>query len=106
KRGGRLYLRSRDRDHRRARHVPTKQDERQPKQRVAELRAAIEDANHRYYVLDDPSIPDAEYDSLMRELEAVEAAHPELATPDSPTRRVGARASGGFAQVEHALPML
>jgi DNA ligase (NAD+) len=73
---------------------------------AARLRAAIDDANYRYYVLDDPSIPDAEYDRLMRELEALEAAHPELATPDSPTRHVGARASGGFAQVEHALPML
>ncbi|WIG55423.1 MAG: DNA ligase (NAD(+)) [Rhodanobacteraceae bacterium] len=73
---------------------------------AAALRSAIDDANHRYYVLDDPSIPDAEYDHLMRELEALEAAHPELATPDSPTRRVGARARGGFAQVEHALPML
>jgi len=86
--------------------VPTKQDERQPKQRVAELRAAIEDANHRYYVLDDPSISDAEYDSLMRELEALEDAHPGLATPDSPTRRIGARATGGFAEVRHAIPML
>jgi DNA ligase (NAD+) len=73
---------------------------------AAALRSAIDDANHRYYVLDDPSIPDAEYDRLMRELEALEAAHPELATPDSPTRRVGVRASGGFAQVQHALPML
>lgn len=75
-------------------------------QRAASLRAAIEDANHRYYVLDDPSIPDAEYDELMRELEELEARHPELATPDSPTRRVGARATGGFAEVRHALPML
>jgi len=73
---------------------------------AAALRSAIDDANHRYYVLDDPSIPDAEYDRLMRELEALEAAHPELATPDSPTRHVGARASGGFAEVQHALPML
>ncbi len=73
---------------------------------AAALRSAIDDANHRYYVLDDPSIADAEYDRLMRELEALESEHPELATPDSPTRRVGARASGGFAQVEHALPML
>jgi DNA ligase (NAD+) len=73
---------------------------------AAKLRGALEDANHRYYVLDDPSIPDAEYDRLMRELEELEAAHPELATPDSPTRRVGARASGGFAQVEHVRPML
>src|SRR5690606_3449281 len=56
--------------------------------RAAELRARIEDANHRYYVLDDPSIPDAEYDALMRELEALELAHPELASADSPTRTV------------------
>lgn len=74
--------------------------------RAAELRARIEQANYRYHVLDDPEIPDAEYDRLMRELESLEAAHPALATPDSPTRRVGARASGGFAEVRHALPML
>ncbi len=86
--------------------MPTKQDGRPPKQRVAGLRAAIEDANYRYYVLDDPDISDAEYDSLMRELEALEDAHPELATPDSPTRRVGARATGGFAEVRHAMAML
>ncbi|HJP97204.1 MAG TPA: NAD-dependent DNA ligase LigA [Rhodanobacteraceae bacterium] len=86
--------------------MPTKQDERQPKQRVAALRAAIEDANHRYYVLDDPAIPDAEYDGLMREMEALEDAHPELSTSDSPTRRVGARAAGGFAEVQHSIPML
>jgi len=77
-----------------------------PNGRAAALRRQIEDANYRYYVLDDPSIPDAEYDRVMRELEGLEAAHPELASPDSPTRRVGARASGGFAQVQHALPML
>ena len=70
------------------------------------LREAIEQANYRYHVLDDPQIPDAEYDRLMRELEALEAEHPALATPDSPTRRVGARAKGGFAEVRHALPML
>ncbi|MBN8736049.1 MAG: NAD-dependent DNA ligase LigA [Xanthomonadales bacterium] len=75
-------------------------------QRAATLRDAIDDANYRYYVLDDPSIPDAEYDRLMRELEALEAAHPELATPDSPTRRVGARPASGFAEVRHAIPML
>ena len=73
---------------------------------AATLRSAIDDANYRYYVLDDPSIPDAEYDRLMRELEALEAAHPELATPDSPTRRVGARPASGFAEVRHAIPML
>ncbi|MEO6967429.1 MAG: NAD-dependent DNA ligase LigA [Rhodanobacteraceae bacterium] len=77
-----------------------------PSVHAARLRAQIEDANHRYHVLDDPAIPDAEYDALLRELEALEEAHPELATMDSPTRRVGARASGGFTQVRHALPML
>ncbi|MBU6417579.1 MAG: NAD-dependent DNA ligase LigA [Xanthomonadaceae bacterium] len=70
------------------------------------LRGAIDDANYRYYVLDDPSIPDAEYDRLMRELEALEAAHPELAAPDSPTRHVGARPASGFVEVRHAIPML
>lgn len=77
-----------------------------PAVRAAELRRLIDDANHRYHVLDDPAIPDAEYDRLMRELEALEAAHPELATPDSPTRRVGAAPSGAFAEVRHAVPML
>jgi DNA ligase (NAD+) len=70
------------------------------------LRTRIEHANYRYFVLDDPDIPDAEYDRLLRELEALEKGHPELATSDSPTRRVGARAVGGFAEVRHALPML
>jgi DNA ligase (NAD+) len=74
--------------------------------RAAELCERIEQANHRYYVLDDPDITDAEYDRLMRELEALEEVHPELAVADSPTRRVGARARGGFAEVRHALPML
>ncbi len=74
--------------------------------RAAELRRLVEHANYRYHVLDDPDISDAEYDRLMRELEAIETAHPTLATTDSPTRRVGARASGGFAEVRHALPML
>jgi len=77
-----------------------------PATRAHALREAIEQANYRYHVLDDPQIPDAEYDRLMRELEALEAEHPALATPDSPTRRVGARAKGGFAEVRHALPML
>jgi DNA ligase (NAD+) len=77
-----------------------------PAQRAQELRERIDQANYRYHVLDDPEITDAEYDALMRELEALETAHQELATPDSPTRRVGARAQGGFAEVRHALPML
>jgi DNA ligase (NAD+) len=77
-----------------------------PATRIAELRRRIEDANHRYHVLDDPSIPDAEYDRLMRELEALEAAHPELADPSSPTRRVGNAPSSAFAEVRHEIPML
>ncbi|MDE2270970.1 MAG: NAD-dependent DNA ligase LigA [Xanthomonadaceae bacterium] len=75
-------------------------------QRAATLRDAIDDANYRYYVLDNPAIPDAEYDRLMRELEALESDHPELATPDSPTNRVGAKPVAGFAEVRHAIPML
>ncbi|HET6587374.1 MAG TPA: NAD-dependent DNA ligase LigA [Oleiagrimonas sp.] len=75
-------------------------------QHAAELRMQLDDASYRYHVLDDPHIPDAEYDRLLRELEALEAEYPILATDDSPTRRVGARASGGFAEVRHELPML
>ncbi len=74
--------------------------------RARELRGKLEDANYRYHVLDEPTIADADYDRLMRELEALEAAHPELATPDSPTRRVGAAPSGGFAPVRHEVRML
>ena len=77
-----------------------------PQARAVDLRAHIEQANYRYHVLDDPEITDAEYDRLMRALEVLEAAHPELATPHSPTRKVGARAQGGFAEVRHAIPML
>jgi DNA ligase (NAD+) len=76
------------------------------RERAAELREKIERANHQYHVLDDPEITDAEYDQAIRELESLEEAYPELATPDSPTRRVGARASGGFAEVRHVIPML
>jgi DNA ligase (NAD+) len=77
-----------------------------PTARIIQLRRQLEDANHRYYVLDDPSIPDAEYDALLRELEALEAAHPDLASDDSPTRTVGTRPEGGFPEVSHAIPML
>ena len=75
-------------------------------QRVRELREEIAEHNHRYYVLNDPSVPDAEYDRLMRELESLERSHPELVDPDSPTQRVGARAAEGFETVEHEVPML
>lgn len=74
--------------------------------RATALRVAIEQANYRYHVLDDPELTDADYDRLMRELEALEAAHPALASASSPTRTVGARAHGGFAEVRHAIPML
>ena len=75
-------------------------------QRHADLVARIREANHRYYVLDDPHLADADYDVLLRELEALEAAHPQLITPDSPTQRVGSTPSGKFAPVAHAAPML
>ncbi|MFQ5521947.1 MAG: NAD-dependent DNA ligase LigA [Acidimicrobiia bacterium] len=73
--------------------------------RIEELRAQIRDANYRYYVLDNPVISDAEYDGLMRELKALEEAHPELITPDSPTQRVGAPISELFRPVRHLQPM-
>ena len=76
------------------------------KARATELRAQLEDANHRYYILDDPAITDAEYDALLRELLDLERAHPELRTPDSPTQRVGATPSERFAPYRHARPML
>ncbi len=74
-------------------------------ERVYELRNRLNHHNHRYYVLDDPEISDAEYDALMRELRAIEAEHPGLVTPDSPTQRVGAPPADGFEQVEHPRPM-
>jgi DNA ligase (NAD+) len=71
-----------------------------------ELRAAIEEHNHRYYVLDAPIISDAEYDALFRRLQALEAQYPELCTPDSPTQRVGGAPQTAFASVTHSVPML
>jgi DNA ligase (NAD+) len=73
--------------------------------RAAELRALLEHHNYRYYVLDEPEIPDAEYDRLFDELRALEEEHPEVATPDSPTRRVGAAPSERFSKIEHLVPM-
>ena len=75
-------------------------------ERARELRAEIEKHNHQYYVLDAPLISDADYDHLFRELQALEAAHPELLTPDSPTQRVGGKALDMFKPVRHAVPML
>ncbi len=77
-----------------------------PASRAVELRRRIDDANRRYHQLDAPDITDAEYDALVRELEALEATHPELAGADSPTARVGAAPAGRFPPVVHAVPML
>ncbi|MFT4195700.1 NAD-dependent DNA ligase LigA [Ottowia sp.] len=74
--------------------------------RAAELRAALNRAAHQYYTLDAPEIPDAEYDRLFQELQALEAAQPELRTPDSPTQRVGGTVLDGLKPVRHAVPML
>jgi DNA ligase (NAD+) len=78
----------------------------QASQRAAELRRAIAEADHRYYILDQPTLSDGEYDDLMRELRDLEAADPSLVTPDSPTQRIGVVAQSGFAEVEHLQPML
>ena len=74
--------------------------------RILALREIIEHHSHAYYVQDSPAIPDAEYDQLFRELQTLEAAHPELLTPDSPTQRVGGKPLPAFGQVIHAVPML
>jgi len=76
------------------------------RQRAAALQRDIETHSHRYYVLDAPTIPDAEYDRLFQELLELEAAYPDLVTPDSPTQRVGGTPLEGFAQVTHRTPML
>lgn len=77
-----------------------------PHEEVERLRAEIRRHEHSYYVLDQPEISDAAYDALMRELQAIETAHPELLTPDSPTVRVGGSPREGFVKVEHSSPML
>lgn len=74
--------------------------------RAAELRALLQHHSHAYYVLDRPEISDAEYDRLFSQLKTLEAAHPELVTPDSPTQRVGGAVAEGFASVEHRVAML
>ena len=75
-------------------------------ERAAHLRALLHHHAHRYYVLDAPEIPDAEYDRLFQELESIEAAHPGLRTPDSPTQRVIGQVLPGLVPVKHAVPML
>src|SRR5579862_139479 len=75
-------------------------------QRAAELRELLDRYNYRYHALDDPEVPDAEYDRLMVELRGIEAEHPDLLTPDSPTQRVGAAPVAAFGAVRHRIPML
>jgi len=76
------------------------------KERIEKLHVQLHAHAYSYYVLDEPSIPDAEYDRLFKELQALEAQHPELLSPDSPTQRVGGKALDAFASVRHKVPML
>ena len=76
-----------------------------PKEEVLQLTRILNEANYRYYVLDDPTMPDFEYDRLLRRLEVLEAEHPELLAPDSPTQRVGGKALSQFVKVEHPVPL-
>lgn len=78
----------------------------EPKERIKELTDLLNKANYRYYVLDDPTMPDFEYDRLLRELETLEAAHPELADKNSPTQRVGGEALSKFKKVTHQVPLM
>src|SRR5258708_6584853 len=77
-----------------------------PKERIAQLRREIEEHNRRYYDEAAPTITDAEWDALFRELRELEEKHLDLVTPDSPTQRVGGKLSEGFAKVRHSAPML
>ena len=77
-----------------------------PKERILELTALLNEANHRYYVMDDPTMPDFEYDRLLRELENLEGEYPDLAQADSPTKRVGGKALSQFEKVEHPVPLM
>jgi DNA ligase (NAD+) len=77
-----------------------------PKRKIEKLREELRRHEHLYYVLDKPEISDAEYDALMNELKRLEAAHPELITPDSPTQRVGGKPAEGFKKAQHSRPML
>ena len=78
----------------------------EPKQRIEELTDILNQANYRYYVLDDPNMQDFEYDHLLRELEDLEKANPELAREDSPTKRVGGAVLSQFEKVNHPVPLM
>lgn len=86
--------------------MTSRSDQHNPGKRAEELRAELDRHNHLYYVLAQPEIGDREYDALYKELEAIEAAHPELLTPESPTQRVGGAALTAFNTVQHAAPMM
>ncbi|HUQ09993.1 MAG TPA: NAD-dependent DNA ligase LigA [Steroidobacteraceae bacterium] len=86
--------------------MSTRSTEGKAARRAAELRDELRSHDYRYYVLDEPSVPDAEYDRLMKELREIETAHPTLVTPDSPTQRVSGMAASGFGAVTHTIPML
>src|SRR5579863_4322450 len=88
-----------------ARGAPVASKER-PAERAAWLRTELERANYAYYVLDQPDLPDAEYDTLFKELQGIETDHPDLITPESPTQRVGGEVAEGFTPVVHDVPML
>ena len=78
----------------------------EPQKRIQDLTALLNEAGYRYYVLDDPTLPDFEYDRLLRELEDLEKAYPEYVLPDSPTKRVGGQAVNTFGEVTHAVPLM
>src|SRR6476620_7057697 len=86
--------------------MSTKQTAEQPANQIEALRGEIRHHEHLYYVLDAPEITDAQYDALMNRLKKLEAEHPALVTPDSPTQRVGGKPREGFAKVTHSSPML
>ena len=75
------------------------------KQEILDLRRELEQANYEYYVLDDPSMSDYDFDHKLRRLEELEAKYPELVTPDSPTQRVGGKVADGFTEVHHRVPL-
>ena len=77
-----------------------------PEKRIAELRGILQDHNYRYYVMDDPTISDGEYDTLLRELQSLEKENPNLVTSDSPTQRVGSHPVSEFGTIKHQIPML
>lgn len=82
------------------------QSDSQPREEINQLRAALDEANHRYYILDEPTLTDADYDRKLQRLQQLEASYPNLITSDSPTQRVGAAPADGFLSVAHAIPML